>query len=507
MAPCFRLPGALSEAKGMVTTMEKNDSGWNLENSYAKLPELFYTPLKLETVSAPKLVVLNQRLAEELGLNAEVLRSQAGIDILAGQALPDKAKPIAQAYAGHQFGYFTMLGDGRAMLIGEQITPAGQRFDIQLKGSGRTPYSRSGDGKAALGPMLREYLISEAMHYLGIPTSRSLAVVTTGEPVYRENLLKGAILTRVAASHIRVGTFEYAAQWGTTADVRALADYTISRHFPWLLSEQNRYLGLLDAVIKAQAALIAKWQLVGFIHGVMNTDNVTISGETIDYGPCAFMDHYDPTTVFSSIDLQGRYAYRNQPNIGLWNLARLAETLIPLVDDNQQQALQLVEDSLRIYPSLYQADWLKGMRLKLGIANEDPQDERLIADLLGLMKAYQADYTNTFVDLTLEKTQSSELYESDAFKEWLKRWQARLERQEQTNDDSKQLMKQANPVVIPRNHQVEKALQAANEQDDFTPLQRLLAVLQAPYDYHSLNQEFMTPPEPSNHPYKTYCGT
>lgn len=487
--------------------MEKNNNGWNLENSYAELPELFYTPLKLETVSMPKLVVLNQRLAEKLGLNAEALKGQAGINILAGQALPANAKPIAQAYAGHQFGYCTMLGDGRAMLIGEQLTPAGERFDIQLKGSGRTAYSRSGDGKAALGPMLREYLISEAMHYLGIPTSRSLAVVTTGDPVYREKILPGAVLTRVAASHIRVGTFEYAAQWGTTADVKALADYTINRHFPGLLSQPNPYLGLLDAVIKAQAALIAKWQLVGFIHGVMNTDNVAISGETIDYGPCAFMDHYDPTTVFSSIDLQGRYAYRNQPNIGLWNLARLAETLIPLVDDNQEQALKRVEDALRKFPSLYQADWLKGMRLKLGVANEEPEDERLIADLLGLMKRYQADYTNTFVDLTLDRTSTSEMYESDAFKAWLTRWNARLERQEQSEQGSKQLMKQVNPVVIPRNHQVEKVLQAANEQDDFKPLQQLLAVLQAPYDYNSLNLEFMTPPEPSNSPYKTYCGT
>jgi len=487
--------------------MEKNDIGWNLENSYAKLPGLFYTPLKLETVSAPKLIVLNQLLAENLGLNAEALRGQAGINILAGQALPANAKPIAQAYAGHQFGYFTMLGDGRAMLIGEQITPAGERFDIQLKGSGKTPYSRSGDGRAALGPMLREYLISEAMHYLGIPTSRSLAVVTTGEPVYRENPLKGAVLTRVAASHIRVGTFEYAAQWGTTADVKALADYAISRHFPLLLSEQNIYLGLLDEVIKAQAALIAKWQLVGFIHGVMNTDNVTISGETIDYGPCAFMDHYDPETVFSSIDLQGRYAYRNQPNIGLWNLARLAETLILLVDDNQEQAIKLVEASLRNFASLFQADWLQGMRLKLGIADEEPEDERLIADLLGLMKEHQADYTNTFVDLTLDRTPSSDLYESDAFKDWLDRWKARLERQKQTDQDIKNLMKQANPVVIPRNHQIEKVLQAATEQDDFKPLQQLLAVLQAPYDYNALNLEFMTPPEPSSSPYKTYCGT
>lgn len=491
--------------------MEKNDSGWNLENSFAELPGLFYTPVELEPVSDPKLVILNQLLTKELGLEPEALMDQTGINILAGQALPVNAKPIAQAYAGHQFGYFTMLGDGRAMLIGEQITPTGERFDIQLKGSGRTPYSRSGDGRAALGPMLREYLISEAMHYLGIPTSRSLAVVTTGDPVYREKPLKGAILTRVAASHIRVGTFEYAAQWGTTADVKMLADYAIKRHFPSIQSKQNGYLGLLDEVIKAQASLIAKWQLVGFIHGVMNTDNVSISGETIDYGPCAFMDHYDPKTVFSSIDLQGRYAYRNQPNIGLWNLARFAETLIPLIDENQEQAIQLVEASLQKFASLYQADWLRGMRLKLGIANEKSQDERLIAELLGLMKEYQADYTNTFVDLTLErtldKTQPSELYESDAFKDWHDRWKARLESQEQTNQGIKKLMKQVNPAVIPRNHQVEKALQAAADQDDLKPLQRLLEVLQSPYNYNALNREYMTPPEPSNSPYKTYCGT
>lgn len=487
--------------------MEKNDNGWNLDNSYAKLPKIFYTPLDLETVRAPKLVILNQRLAENLGLNAAALMGPEGINILAGQALPENAKPIAQAYAGHQFGYFTMLGDGRAMLIGEQITPAGQRFDIQLKGSGKTPYSRSGDGKAALGPMLREYLISEAMHYLGVPTSRSLAVVTTGDLVYREKPLKGAVLTRVAASHMRVGTFEYAAQWGTIADVKVLADYAIKRHFPWLLSKQNVYLGLLDEVIRVQAALVAKWLLVGFIHGVMNTDNVTISGETIDYGPCAFMDHYDPNTVFSSIDLQGRYAYRNQPTIGLWNLARFAETLIPIIDENQEQALQLAEASLRNFASFYQADWLQGMRLKLGMVNEEPEDEKMIAELLGLMKQYQSDYTNTFVDLTLDRTQSSKLYESNDFNNWRDRWKARQERQPLTAQAIKDLMKQANPVVIPRNHQVEKALQAATEKDNLKPFQQLLEALQTPYNYDAPNQEYRTPADLADGSYKTYCGT
>ena len=493
--------------EGRVISMKKNDIGWNFDNSYTELPELFYTPFKLEPVRAPKLVILNQLYVKTIGLNAEALMNPNGINILAGNAMPEGIKPIAQAYAGHQFGYFTMLGDGRAVLISEQLTPAGERLDIQLKGSGKTIYSRSGDGRAALGPMLREYVISEAMHYLGIPTSRSLAVVTTGEPVYREKPLKGAILTRVATSHIRVGTFEYAAQWGTVTDVKALADYVMKRHFSWIQTEENVYLALLNEVIKKQASLIAKWQLVGFIHGVMNTDNMAISGETIDYGPCAFMDHYDPETVFSSIDLQGRYAYRNQPNIALWNLARLAESLIPLINENQQEAITLVEASLRNFVTLYQENWLKGMRLKLGIINEEAEDELLIAELLELMRQYKSDYTNTFVDLTLDRIRSSELYQSDGFKVWLDRWKSRLKRQKQTSQEIRNLMRQANPAVIPRNHQVEKVLQAAADRDDLKPLHRLLEVLQAPYHYDELNQEYMTPPEPGDGPYKTYCGT
>ncbi|WKY49007.1 YdiU family protein [Eubacteriaceae bacterium ES3] len=491
----------------MIIMIEKNNIGWNLENTYTELPQLFYSPIKLNPVSDPKLMILNQTLAKSLGLNANALKSLAGTRILAGNTLPDKSKPISQAYAGHQFGYFTMLGDGRAMLIGEQITPTGERFDIQLKGSGPTAFSRNGDGRAALGPMLREYIISEAMYYLGIPTSRSLAVVSTGDPVYREKPLKGAILTRVAASHIRVGTFEYAAQWGTLADVKALADYAINRHFPSIKAEANVYLAFLDAVIKEQASLIAKWQLVGFIHGVMNTDNVAISGETIDYGPCAFMDAYDPQTVFSSIDQLGRYAYHNQPNIGIWNIVQLAETLIPLIDENQEHSIELVEASLRSYAAIYQKNWLMGMRAKLGISNKEPADEQLITDLLGLMKQYQADYTNTFVDLTLKRTKSSELYESEAFKTWFSRWQSRQIKQAQTKQDIYNLMKRSNPMVIPRNHQVEKALQAADEQDDLKPLQQLVKILQTPYGEHLPDKEYMKPPEHSNHPYKTFCGT
>ena len=316
---------------------KSKETGWNFDNSYARLPKSFFSGTNPTPVRSPKLITLNHQLAASLGLNAEALQSEDGVAVLAGNRIPEGASPLAQAYAGHQFGHFNMLGDGRAVLLGEQITPQGKRVDIQLKGPGRTPYSRGGDGRAALGPMLREYIISEAMHALGIPTTRSLAVVTTGEAVIRETELPGAILTRVAASHLRVGTFQYVAKWGTVEELRILADYTLKRHFPDVEADGNPYLSLLQEVIKRQAELIAKWQLVGFIHGVMNTDNMAISGETIDYGPCAFMDVYDPATVFSSIDRQGRYAYGNQPSIAGWNLARFAETLLPLLDDNQER--------------------------------------------------------------------------------------------------------------------------------------------------------------------------
>ncbi len=487
--------------------MIKNDSGWNLENTYQELPELFYSQLDLKPVSKPGLVIINEPLAKKLGLKLDGLKNQDGLNFLAGNELPIKSKPIAQAYAGHQFGHFTMLGDGRAMLIGEQITPAGDRFDIQLKGSGKTPYSRGGDGRATLGPMLREYIISEAMHHLGIPTSRSLAVVTTGDRVYREKALEGAILSRVTSSHIRVGTFEYASQWGSLADLKALADYSIKRHFPYLAAKKNVYLGLLKEVIKRQADLIAKWQLVGFVHGVMNTDNVTIAGETIDYGPCAFMDSYDPKTVFSSIDLQGRYAYQNQPGIGLWNLARFAESLIPLIDDKQDQAIELAEAAIHNFALIYQAAWLSGIRAKLGIFNEEKEDEMLISELLGLMKRHRADYTNTFVDLSYNQAHSSALYESDAFSVWDQRWKMRLTRQDQGDHLVKDRMKKSNPVVIPRNNQVEKVLAAATNQNDYQPLHNLLDLLKKPYHYDPLNKEYMQGSKDSDPPYKTYCGT
>jgi len=480
---------------------------WNFDNSYSRLPDSFFTKQNPSPVSSPKLVVLNERLAEELGLDMLGLQSEHGTAVFAGNEIPEGAMPIAQAYAGHQFGHFTMLGDGRAVLIGEQITPKGERFDIQLKGAGRTPYSRGGDGRAALGPMLREYIISEAMHSLGIPSTRSLAVVTTGETIIRETLLPGAILTRVASSHIRVGTFQYAAGRGDKENLQALADYTIYRHYPSIQDKPNKYLLLLEEVINRQAALIAKWQLVGFIHGVMNTDNMAISGETIDYGPCAFMDQYDPATVFSSIDREGRYAYANQPSIGGWNLARFAETLLPLLHDNQEQAVQLAQETISGFSKLYQTNWLNGMRAKLGIFDEEGQDESLVDELLNLMHKHHADYTNTFRALTFDQFEEDELFRKPEFLQWKERWQARLRGQEETKEDSYLLMRKHNPAVIPRNHRVEEALEAAVNHEDFTVMNRLLQVLSNPFEHTPEQLEYCKLPDPSIRPYQTFCGT
>lgn len=482
------------------------DPGWNFDNSYARLPDSLFSKLDPNPVRSPKLIIVNDRLAESLGLNAQALQSQEGIAAIAGNKVPEGALPLAQAYAGHQFGHFTMLGDGRALLLGEQITPEGVRVDIQLKGSGLTPYSRGGDGRAALGPMLREYIISEAMHALGIPTTRSLAVVTTGESVIRESELTGAILTRVAASHLRVGTFQYAAQWGTEQDLQALADYTWQRHFSDADAGENRYLSLLREVIQRQAGLIAQWQLVGFIHGVMNTDNMALSGETIDYGPCAFMDTYDPATVFSSIDRQGRYAYGNQPYIAAWNLARFAETLLPLLHEDQEQAIKLAEDEIANFTKLYNRHWLAGMRAKLGIFNEETQDEDFIKDLLSMMQKYGADYTNTFLALTFDKLGDTALSGTPELAPWHEQWQARLGRQQESRDSSHELMLSSNPALIPRNHRVEEALEAA-EQEDYSVMHRLLDVLSDPYKHSPEQAEYCTLPEPTNRPYRTFCGT
>ncbi|WP_373228614.1 YdiU family protein [Cohnella sp.] len=491
----------MTENKAIIAT------GWNFDNSYARLPESLFTRQDPTPVRSPKLIILNGPLAASLGLNGQALQSNDGVAVLAGNQIPKGALPLAQAYAGHQFGHFNRLGDGRALLLGEQITPLSVRVDIQLKGPGRTPYSRGGDGRAALGPMLREYIISEAMHALGIATTRSLAVVTTGESVIRETELPGAILTRVAASHLRVGTFQYAAQWGTDEDLRALADYTLQRHFPEVDADENRYLLLLQEVIKLQADLIAKWQLVGFIHGVMNTDNMAISGETIDYGPCAFMDAYDPATVFSSIDTQGRYAYGNQPNIAVWNLARFAETLLPLLHVDEEQAVKLAEDALSGFTELFQRNWLAGMRAKLGIFNEEEEDKSLIKGLLSMMQKYRADYTNTFRALTFDKPEDMVLFDSSEFVQWNELWQARLGRQQEPTASSHQLMRSSNPALIPRNHRVEEALEAAVKQEDYSVMERLLVVLSSPFAHSPEQADYNTLPGVSSRPYRTFCGT
>ncbi|TRZ36541.1 YdiU family protein [Niallia circulans] len=485
---------------------KSNEAGWNLDNSYAQLPEKFFTRTMPTSAAAPKVVLFNQELAKDLGLNAQLLQEEASAGVFAGNDCPQGADPLAQAYAGHQFGYFNRLGDGRAILLGEQITPAGERIDVQLKGAGRTPYSRGGDGRAALGPMLREYIISEAMHALQIPTTRSLAITLTGEDILRETRLPGAVLTRTAASHLRVGTFQFAAQWGSNEELKALADYTIMRHYPQLEKEENRYLSLLEEVIKTQAELISKWQLVGFIHGVMNTDNMTISGETIDYGPCAFMDVYSPNTVFSSIDTEGRYAYGNQPVIGGWNLARLAESLLLLIHDEDETALELAQEKISGYMNLYKENWLNGMRKKLGLFHAEQEDEDLINKLLLLMEKYQADYTNTFLALTFTKTDNNALFASKEFEEWHKLWQDRLGRQTETKAQVKEQMRKVNPAVIPRNHRVEEALEAAVEHGDYTVMEKLLDVLSQPYAHTAEQVEYAQLPI-DNGPYRTFCGT
>lgn len=483
------------------------NKGWNLDNSYADLPEFFYSKIDLNKVYSPKLVVLNNNLAEYLGLDGEELKSDEGVSYLSGNLVPKGSIPIAQAYAGHQFGYFTMLGDGRAMLLGEQITTSGKRYDIQLKGSGRTPYSRGGDGRAALGPMLREYIISEAMYNLDIPTTRSLAVVTTGEPVIREEILKGSILTRVASSHIRVGTFEYTYKFGTTENIRQLADYTINRHYKEIANDENRILSFLKEVVAKQASLIAKWQLIGFIHGVMNTDNMAISGETIDYGPCAFMDTYNPDTVFSSIDTYGRYAYKNQPEIAVWNLSRFAETLLPLINENKEQAIKLAQDVVTKFYELYHQNWISGMRSKLGIFNEEGEDEKLIQELLNIMYKNNEDYTNAFIKLTFNKSEDTMMYESTEFKKWHIKWQERLLRQNQSKEESFQLMRSSNPALIPRNHRVEEALSAADEKGDYSVMERLVNLLSKPFAHTNEQAEYAELPPQSFCNYKTYCGT
>ena len=480
--------------------------GFQLERTYSKLPGVFFSKLSPTPVSRPEILLFNQKLAEEIGLDLSVLSEEERTQLLSGNLVPKGIEPFAQAYAGHQFGNFTMLGDGRALMLGEHLTPSGQRLDLQFKGSGKTPYSRGGDGRAALGPMLREYLISEAMHALGIPTTRSLAVVATGESVYRESELPGAILTRTAGSHIRVGTFEFASLHEDKAMTQALLDYLIDRHFPEIREEENKALSVLRATIDQQIDLITHWMRVGFIHGVMNTDNMALSGETIDYGPCAFMDVFSPDTVFSSIDHRGRYAFANQPYVAQWNLARLAESLLPLIHDERQDAIAGAEESLNAFEPAYKDKWLAMMGTKLGLAEAGKQDERLVTDLLDWMHSNGADYTNTFRDLGKQTLPENQLYQSETFETWHRRWQERLGGEGRSLDSSLSLMRSVNPVVIPRNHKVEEALQAG-EEGNLNPFRNLLKALESPYEEADHLAPYQVPPKPSEKVHQTFCGT
>ena len=486
------------------TVGSAHPGGWRLDHSYARLPGLLHSAVTPTPVRAPRLLVLNRSLAAELGLEADALAAPDGVAWLAGNSLPPGAAPIAQAYAGHQFGHFTGLGDGRAILLGEQLTPRGERHDVQLKGAGRTPYSRRGDGRAAVGPMLREYIISEAMQALGVPTTRSLAVVATGEEVYRDRALAGAVLARVARSHIRVGTFQWVAAHRDPAALQALVDYTVARHFPGLEADANPAGALLGAVIERQAALIARWMEVGFVHGVMNTDNMSVCGETIDYGPCAFLDTYDPATVFSSIDRHGRYAFGSQPAIAQWNLARLAEALLPLLDADEGKAVERATELLAGFKHRYEAHWLQGMRRKLGLVGEEADDRQLIEDLLALMRETHADYTVTLRNL--DPLGGPGAGGAEAMTAWQARWRSRLSRQALSAEESRALRERSNPAVIPRNHQVEAVLAAA-EQGELAPLERLLSALAAPYRGDDTQAMYACPPQDGGAGYRTFCGT
>ncbi|HEV2769799.1 MAG TPA: YdiU family protein [Solirubrobacteraceae bacterium] len=483
-----------------------------LDDSYVRELEGLYEPWQAARVPAPRLLTLNEELSSELGVEPDALRTPEGVAFLVGHAVPDGASPVAQAYAGHQFGGFSpRLGDGRALLLGEVLDVHGRRRDLHLKGSGRTPFARGGDGKATVGPMLREYVMGEAMHALGIPTTRALAVVATGDDVVRETMLPGAVLTRVAASHLRVGTFQYAAAHGDPTLVRRLADYAIARHHPEAVEAENSFLAFFERVVDVQASLIARWMLVGFIHGVMNTDNMTISGETIDYGPCAFMDAFDPATVFSSIDHAGRYAFGNQPLIAQWNLARLAETLLGLFDAELERARGAAMDVLQSFPDRFQGYWSRGMRAKLGLADGRPEDGSLIDDLLALLHEQKVDFTSSFRALSSslrgDATRARSLFaDPSALDAWSDRWRAQLSSQGSDPRAIADAMDRINPVYIARNHQVEDALAAATA-GDLVALQRLLDVLAQPFDERPGLEEYAAPAPSSFGEYRTFCGT
>ena len=476
------------------------------DNSYARLPERFYARLDPTPVRAPRLLRLNDALARELGLDPAALASPAGVEMLAGNRVAPGSLPIALAYAGHQFGNFVpQLGDGRAVLLGEVIDRAGRRRDLQLKGSGPTPFSRRGDGRAALGPVLREYLVSEAMAALGVPTTRSLAAVATGEAVMREDILPGAVLTRVAASHVRVGTFQFFAARGDTEALRLLADHVIDRHYPEARQDAQPYRALFAAVIGRQAELVARWMLVGFVHGVMNTDNCSVAGETIDYGPCAFMDVYKPDTVFSSIDQGGRYAYANQPRIAHWNLARFGETLLPLLADDSDAALALANETLSTFQARYGEALLAGMRRKLGLFTEEAGDAALAQDLLNAMAEGRADFTATFRALDPESDAGvlPRFARTDGYEAWAVRWRERLAREPRDVAERRRALHAVNPAYIPRNHRVEAVLSAAIEHDDLGPFEEFLAVLAQPFEARPAFAAYAEPPEGEGI-YRTY---
>ena len=479
--------------------------GWHFDNTYSKLSNTFKEEIKPTPVPDPKLVILNEKLSKDLRLDFSKNNNEDLAKLFSGNSLPDGANTIAQAYAGHQFGHFTMLGDGRAVLLGEHLVNNDNRFDIQFKGSGKTSFSRNGDGRAALGPMLREYIISEAMYGLKIPTTRSLAVVKTGEKVVRENLLIGAILTRVASSHIRVGTFQYIAARQKIDELKILLNYTINRHYPNLSDSKNKAQELLNVVIEKQIDLVVNWMRVGFIHGVMNTDNMSISGETIDYGPCAFMDIYDPKTVFSSIDQMGRYAYCNQPVITKWNLSRFAECLIPFIDENKDKAIQKATEIINLFEKKYEEKWINMMRDKLGLFGVDEKDKFLILDLLTWMHQNKVDYTNTFCHLMNIKVQKNEKFKDKDFQNWKKRWLDRLKINNNTPEKYLRLMRTVNPLIIPRNHKVEKTLFEANK-GNLEPFNQFLKVLNKPYNEQKNLNNYQTPLN-SNEKYQTFCGT
>ncbi len=485
---------------------------FTFDNTYVRDLEGLYVPWQADPSPAPRLLALNEQVAAELGVDPDALRSPGGVALLAGNATPEGASPVAQAYSGHQFGGFSpRLGDGRALLLGEVLDIHGRRRDLHLKGSGRTSFARGGDGKAAVGPMLREYVISEAMYALGIPTTRSLAVLATGEDVVRETVLPGAVLVRVAASHVRVGTFQYAAAHGDTELVRRLADHAIARHHPAATEAENPYLAFFEAVVDAQASLIARWMLVGFIHGVMNTDNMTVSGETIDYGPCAFMDAFDPATVFSSIDHGGRYAYGNQPAIAQWNLARLAETLLPLLDAESETAIAAATAVLQSFPGRYEAHRVRGMQAKLGLADGAGEDEALLDDLTALLQAQGVDFTSCMRALSAsvlgDGAPARSLFgEPAAFDAWSERWLARLSARPLDRQAVAEAMNRVNPLYIARNHHVEDALDAATA-GDLGPFRRLLDVLAQPFNERPGLERYAAPAPPSFGEYRTFCGT